>query len=100
MTELASSSTRIELAGKRSPEDEQRLRQIMQRLAHDLSEKAQLLRSIYSEANAAGVFNHPVLFCAQCSIPYALPVLSLSKDALCFIVHEKERPPVQALSLQ
>ena len=100
MTELASSSTRIELAGKRSPEDEQRLRQIMQRLADDLVEKAQILRDFCNENCPEGVFNGPVLFCAQCPIPYALPVLSLSKDALCFIVHEKERPPVQALSLQ
>ena len=70
MTELASSSTKIQLAGKRSPEDEQRLRQIMQRLADDLIEKAQILRDFCSENCPEGVFNGPVLFCDENNCPY------------------------------
>jgi hypothetical protein len=70
MTELGSSSTRIKLAGERSPEDERQMRQILRRLADDLIEKAQLLRSLCSETNAAGVFNHPVLFCDENNCPH------------------------------
>ena len=62
MTELASSSTRIQLAGKWSPEDEGRLLQVMHKLADDLTEKAQLIRSLCSETGAKGGFNNPVFF--------------------------------------
>ena len=60
MTELASSSMRIQPAGKWSPEDERRLRQVIHRLADDLTEKAQLLRSFCSETGAEGVFDDPI----------------------------------------
>jgi len=70
MKELASFSTRIQLAEKWSPEDERRLRRVMLRLADDLTEKAQLLRSCCSEATAEVVFNHPVLFCDVNNCPY------------------------------
>jgi len=70
MKELESSSTGIKLAGKGSPEDERRLRQIMHRLADDLIEKAQLLKSCSSESSAESVFNHPVLFCDENNCPY------------------------------
>jgi len=70
MKELVSSSTRIQLAGKWSLEDERRLSQVIRRLADDLTEKAQLLRSFCSETSAEGVFNHPVLFCDENNCPY------------------------------
>lgn len=70
MKELKSYSTRIQLAGDGSPEDERRRRQVMHRLADDLTEKAQLLRSLCSENCAEGVFNHPVLFCDENNCPY------------------------------
>jgi uncharacterized membrane protein len=56
MTKLASSSTRIKLAGERSPEDERQLRQILRKLADDLIEKAQILRDFCSEHCPDGVF--------------------------------------------
>ena len=49
MKELKSYSTRIQLAGDGSPEDERRRRQVIYRLADDLIEKAHLLRSLCSE---------------------------------------------------
>jgi hypothetical protein len=61
MTELASASTRIQPAGKWSPEDERRLWQVMQKIADDLTEKSQLLRSLFSETSAEGSCIHPVL---------------------------------------
>jgi hypothetical protein len=70
MTELASSSTRIKLAGERSPEDERQLRQILRKLADDLVEKSQILRDFCSENCPEGVFNGPVLFCDENNCPY------------------------------
>jgi hypothetical protein len=70
MTEHAPFSTRIQPARKWSPEDERRLGQIMQRLADDLIEKAQLLKNFCSERRAEGDLNHPVLFCDQNNCPY------------------------------
>jgi len=70
MKELASFSTRIQLAGKWSPEDERRLRQVMRRLADDLAEKAQLLRSFCSRNSSEAVFDHPVLSCDGNNCPY------------------------------
>ena len=70
MTKLASSATRIKLAGEGSPEDERQLGQILRRLADDLSEKAQILRDFCSENCPEGVFNGPVLFCDENNCPY------------------------------
>jgi hypothetical protein len=70
MTKLASSSTRIKLAGEKSPEDERQHRQTLRRLADDLIEKAQILRDFCSENCPEGVFNDPVLFCDKNNCPY------------------------------
>ena len=70
MKELASSSTRVQPAEKWTPEDERRLRQVMHRLADDLTEKAQLLRSFCSETGAEGVFDDLLLFCHENNCPY------------------------------
>jgi hypothetical protein len=82
MKEFASSSRRIQLAGKWSPEDERRLRQVMRRLADDLTEKAQLLRSFCSETGAEGVFNDPVLFCDENNCPYRRRFKKVLADAV------------------
>jgi hypothetical protein len=70
MTKLASSSTKMQLAGKWSPEDERQLRQILRKLADDLIVRAQILRDFCSENCPEGVFNDPVLFCDENNCPY------------------------------
>ena len=70
VTKLASSSTRIKLAGQKSPEDERQLRLILGKLADDLFEKAQILRDFCSENCLESVFNGQVLFCDENNCPY------------------------------
>ena len=70
MTEFASSSTRLKLAGERSPEDERQIRQTLRKLADDLVEKSQILRDFCSENCPEGVLNGPVLFCDENNCPY------------------------------
>jgi hypothetical protein len=82
MTKLAPSSTRIQLAGKWSPEDEGRLLQVMHKLADDLTEKAQLLRSLCSETSAKSVFNNPVLFCDEKNCPYRKQFKKIISDTI------------------
>jgi len=87
MTKLASSSTTIQLTGKWSPEDEGRLLQVMHKLADDLTEKAQLLRSFCIETGAKGSFNNPVLFCDQNNCPYRKQFKKIISD----IIEELEK---------
>lgn len=87
MTKLASSLTTIQLTGKWSPEDEGRLLQVMHKLADDLTEKAQLLRSFCSETGAKGAFNNPVLFCDQNNCPYRKQFKKIISD----IIEELEK---------
>lgn len=87
MTKLASSLTTIQLSGKWSPEDEGRLLQVMHKLADDLTEKAQLLRSFCSETGAKGAFNNPVLFCDQNNCPYRKQFKKIISD----IIEELEK---------
>jgi hypothetical protein len=82
MKEHAPFSTRIQPARKWSPEDERRLGQIMQKLADDLTEKAQLLRSLCSETGAKGGFNHPVLFCDENNCPYRKQFKKIISDTI------------------
>jgi hypothetical protein len=69
MKEPASSSKRIELARKWSPEEEEKLRQVMNKIADDLTERAQLLRSFCREIDTGLVYN-PVHFCDVNNCPY------------------------------
>ena len=87
MTKLASSSTTIQLARKWSPEEERRLWQVMQKLADDLTEKAQLLRSLCSATGAKGGFNNPVLFCDENNCPYQKQFKKIISD----IIEELEK---------
>jgi len=82
MTERASSSTRIHLGEEWSSEDERRLRQVMHRLADDLTEKAQLLRSFCSNTSAEGGCSHPVLFCDENNCPYRRRFKKIISDTI------------------
>jgi hypothetical protein len=82
MTELTSSSTRIQLAGKWSPEDQRRFRQIIHKLADDLTKKAQLLRSLCSETGAEGGLNHHVFFCDENNCPYRRRFKKIISDTI------------------
>lgn len=69
MKEPASSSRKIQLARKWSPEDERRVRQTMRKVADDLTERAQLLRSFCRETETK-LSNGPALFCDVSNCPY------------------------------
>ena len=69
MRELTSSGERIRLTRKGNPEEQQRLRQVIHKIADDLTERAQLLRSFCGETNAAPVYG-PLPLCDVNNCPY------------------------------